>query len=306
MTYVSRAQIGLRPPESSRSLVPSQVKNTAFHYPGTPKPINAVGAAGFARVCSALRGWQKYHMDSRGWSDIAYCLGIDQVGRKYTLRGINIRSAANGGTQVNLEYGAVLLILGNDEEPSAAMAKAAREVMGDYRVRFSKIPRRPTWHGAIRPGGSATDPSTICPGKRAITQIKAGKFDAITTPTVPPTTPTPPTVPGDDMQFTDKIPGMTDPDGSPVTVGEALARGLYGYKMTTSGGWVAEGVKKHEFTLYGDNGVIDILGTLDARIKALVANEAIDDASLASVKKSLDALKAEVDAAEEAAKAETP
>ena len=198
--YISRAEIGLVAPNGSRQLVPSQVKNTAFHYPGMASPINAVGDAGLRRVKSALRGWQTYDMKTRGWSDIAYCLGVDQVGRKYTLRGINVRSAANGGTQVNLEYGAVLLILGNDEEPSAAMAAAAREVMGDYRIRFSGIPRRPTWHGAIRPGGTASDPSTDCPGKRVIAQIKAGKFDAGSTPVQPPITPPPV---GDDMSAAD-------------------------------------------------------------------------------------------------------
>ena len=192
VTYVTRAQIGLRAPTGSHSLVPSQVKNTAHHYPGMASPINAVGDAGLARVKSALRGWQAYHMDTRGWSDIAYCVAVDQVGRAYTLRGINIRSAANGGTQVNLEYGAILLILGNNEAPSAAMQATARAVMQDYRVRFAAIPRRPTWHGAIRPGGTASDPSTDCPGDLTIAAIKAGKFDAASTPVVPPTTTPPP------------------------------------------------------------------------------------------------------------------
>jgi hypothetical protein len=147
--------------------------------------------------------WQTYHMDTRGWSDIAYCIAVDQVGRAYTLRGINIRSAANGGTQVNLEYGAVLLVLGNNEAPSAAMEATARAVVQDYRGRFSQIPKRPTWHGAIRPGGTASDPSTSCPGTRTIAQIKAGKFDAISTPVQPPTKPpvTPPA--GDDMSDAD-------------------------------------------------------------------------------------------------------
>lgn len=201
-TYVSRAAIGLVRPTNSTQLVPSAVLNTAFHYPGTPSPINAVGDAGFRRVCSALRGWQTYHMKTRGWSDIAYCVAIDQVGRAYTLRGINIKSGANGDNTVNLKYGAVLLVLGNNEEPSAAMAATARAVMQDYRVRFSRIPRRPTWHGAIRPGGTASAPSTDCPGKRAIAQIKAGKFDAGTTPVQPPT-PTKPPVVGDDMSAAD-------------------------------------------------------------------------------------------------------
>jgi hypothetical protein len=199
--YISRAETGLVAPNGSHSLVPAQVENTAFHYPGMAKPINAVGAAGLARVKSALRGWQKYHMQSRGWSDIAYCIAIDQVGRAYTLRGINIRSAANGDAQVNLEYGAVLLVLGNDEEPSAAMEATARAVMQDYRVRFTRIPKRPTWHGAIRPGGTASHPSTDCPGAHAIAAIKAGKFDAGSTPVQPPT-PTKPPV-GDDMSAAD-------------------------------------------------------------------------------------------------------
>jgi hypothetical protein len=186
VSYVSRAQWGARKAKAAYSLVPSQVKNTAFHYPGTANPINAVGDAGFRRVCSALRGWQAYHMDTRGWSDIAYCIAIDQVGRAYTLRGINIRSAANGGTQANLEYGAILLVLGNNEAPSAAMKATARAVVQDYRVRFSRIPQRPTWHGAIRPGGTASDPSTDCPGKLTIAQIKAGEFDAASTPVQPP------------------------------------------------------------------------------------------------------------------------
>lgn len=222
VTYVTRAQIGLRAPTGSHSLVPSQVKNTAHHYPGTASPINAVGDAGLARVKSALRGWQAYHMDTRGWSDIAYQVAVDQVGRAYTLRGINIRSAANGGTQVNLEYGAILLILGNNEAPSAAMQATARAVMQDYRVRFAAIPRRPTWHGAIRPGGTAADPSTDCPGDLTIAAIKAGKFDAASTPVVPPITP--PTTPEDpDMVSPSDIVG-TNPDGTPMTMGQLAAR----------------------------------------------------------------------------------
>ncbi len=202
MTYVTRDQIGLRKPEGRRLLVPSHVENTAFHYPGTPKPINAVGAAGLARVCSALRGWQAYHMDTRGWSDIAYCVAVDQVGRKYDLRGIRVQSAANGNQDVNERFGAVLLVLGNDEVPSAAMAKAAGEVTQDYRAVFTRIPKRPTWHGAVRPGGTASDPSTDCPGKQAIAQIKAGKFDARPTSVTPKPPTTPPPV-GDDMSAAD-------------------------------------------------------------------------------------------------------
>jgi hypothetical protein len=185
--YVSRAEWGARAPEGRRLLVVNNVLNVAFHWPGSAKPINAVGAAGFARVCSALRGWQKFHMDGRGWSDIAYQAAIDQVGRPYTLRGLPIMSGANGDGTVNAKYGAVLLVLGPGEQPSTAMCRTAKAVMVDYRDRFPKVPKRPTWHGAVREGG------TICPGPAAIAAIKAGKFDAgvVVTPTPTPT-PTPP------------------------------------------------------------------------------------------------------------------
>jgi hypothetical protein len=186
VTYISRSEIGLVPPTNRTLLVPLEVKNFAWHYPGMAAPIDARGDAGLARVKAALRGWQTYHMQTRGWSDIAYCVAVDQVGRGYTLRGIPVKSAANGGTTVNEEYGAALLVLGNDEEPSELMKATARGVAADYRRAFARIPRRPTWHGAIRPGGTASDPSTSCPGARTIHDIEAGEFDASSPTTTPP------------------------------------------------------------------------------------------------------------------------
>lgn len=186
--YISRAQIGLDPANGNRSLVVSAVENLAFHYPGMAGTINATGDAGLRRVCSAIRGWQDYHMKTRGWSDIAYQVAVDQVGRAYTLRGINVQSAANGDGDVNRRFGAVLLVLGNNEAPSEAMTRTSKAVVADYRKRYPRIPKRPTWHGAIRPGGTASDPSTSCPGKLTIAAIRAGKFDAgvVVAPPPPP------------------------------------------------------------------------------------------------------------------------
>jgi hypothetical protein len=187
--YISRAATGLVAPNGQRSLVISAVENVAFHYPGMASPINATDDAGMRRVMSALRGWQTYHMKTRGWSDIAYQVGIDQVGRAYTLRGVNVQSAANGDQDVNKRFGAILAIIGNNEAPSDALMATAREVVADFRKRYSRIPKRPTWHGAIRPGGTASDPSTSCPGKLTIAQIRAGNFDAGAVTTKPPVTP---------------------------------------------------------------------------------------------------------------------
>jgi len=188
-TWITRAQIGLRPREGGGvSLRVTDVDGYAWHWPGMAGIIDARGDIGFRRVCSALRGWQAYHMDVRGWSDIAYCWAVDQVGRKYTLRGQNIKSGANGNDDVNTRYGAGLLILGPGEQPSAAMIATVKETGGEFCARFSGARRKPYGHRDVRPGG------TTCPGDEAYDDIQDGKF----TPGSP--TPTPPE---DDMSDAD-------------------------------------------------------------------------------------------------------
>lgn len=187
--YATRSEIGLRPARSGPgNLTISRVEGVADHYPGTPKPINAVGDAGFRRVCSALRGWQAYHMDGRGWSDIAYQVAVDQEGRAYTLRGINTQSGANGNATANENFGAVLLILGNDEAPSAKMIATARQVHADFRKRYPNCRVRPYGHQEVRQHTSGGAITTDCPGKQVMALIRAGKLDAIagSAPVTPP------------------------------------------------------------------------------------------------------------------------
>lgn len=190
VTYVTRAQIGLRPARSGPgNLTVSRVRGVADHYPGTPKPINAVGDAGFHRVCSALRGWQAYHMDSRGWSDIAYQVAIDQEGRAYTLRGINTQSGANGNAEANEDFGAVLLVLGNDEAPSVKMIATGRLVHADFNKRYPNCRDRPYGHQEVRQHTSTGAITTDCPGKQVMAAIRAGKLDAAVGTTPPPIKP---------------------------------------------------------------------------------------------------------------------
>lgn len=179
--YVSRAEWGARPPEGRRLLVPSEVENVAIHWPGSSGIIDARGDIGFRRICSALRGWQNYHMDGRGWSDIAYQVAVDNVGRPYDLRGIRVQSGANGNQDVNERFGAILVILGPGERPTEAMCNTVGAVMTDYRKVFSRVPRRPTKHSSVRPAG------TTCPGPFATEAIAGGDFDAriIIPPTIP-------------------------------------------------------------------------------------------------------------------------
>jgi hypothetical protein len=146
------------------TLDPHQVKGIALHWPGMAHPLGNVKA-----VVNALRSWQAFHMDDRGWSDIAYQVAVDQAGNRYRLRGLRNRSAANGNTQLNLEYGAVLLVLAEGEEPSEAMVSALRDVIAEHRKIFPRS-EAIVGHGQIRPGG------TDCPGPAVRALIGSGRL----------------------------------------------------------------------------------------------------------------------------------
>lgn len=165
MTRYSRTDTGLRAPTHAPGrLVAAEVDGIALHWPATPNPIASVGAAK-----AALRGWQDYHMDGHGWSDIAYQEAVDQAGNVYQLRGLRDRSAANGDEDLNSRYGALLLLVAFGETPSPAMVKKVRERIARHRTIFPGS-RRIVGHGQIRPGGTA------CPGPHVQRLLDEGRF----------------------------------------------------------------------------------------------------------------------------------
>lgn len=139
------------------------VVGVALHWPG----MGRTPARNPEHVKQLLRGWQRMHQDDKGWSDIAYQVAVDQWGNCYSLRGKRHMSAANGTRALNLTYGAVLLVLADGEEPSAAMVKATNRLIKRYRKLFPNATRI-VGHGDIRPGGTA------CPGPWVSRAIRAG------------------------------------------------------------------------------------------------------------------------------------
>lgn len=182
VVYLPRSEWNARPPNGGPgSLTVSRVQGAVIHWPGTASktPITSKTA-----VASALRGWQNYHMDTKGWSDIAYQVAVDNAGRAWTLRGLRTQSGANGNNELNEEYGAILLVLIAGEQPSAAMSATVRGVIADFRELYPKGTLiRP--HSAVRPDG------TDCPGDAARAAIARGAFTPKATPT-----------PEDDMPYT--------------------------------------------------------------------------------------------------------
>lgn len=150
-----------RPRGRGRRFGSSRPDGIVLHWPGTPRPIRP------ERVAEALRSWQDYHMRDRGWRDIAYNHAVDQLGRVWALRGVHLESAANGSSDANARFAAVLLIVAEGEEPSPAMVAATRDLLA-YLRRVHPSATLLRGHGDVRP--TPTD----CPGDAVRRLMKRG------------------------------------------------------------------------------------------------------------------------------------
>lgn len=174
--HFTRGDIGLREPRARYDLDPEQVQGIALHWPGITSPLRTP-----RQVFDALRSWQAYHMDGRGWSDIAYQVAVDQRGDSYVLRGHRHRSGANGDDDVNRRYGAMLLIVAQGEQPTEAMIDTVRRQIARHRHLFPDSTEI-VGHRDVRP-----EP-TACPGDLVERLIKRGSFEPRRpTPTEQPT-----------------------------------------------------------------------------------------------------------------------
>lgn len=119
---VSRAEAGLRDPRATPAAITSE--GTTVHYGGDspwPASIDRSSPDAFARGCdharcaSIWRAWQAFHMDGRGWNDIAYNSGVCPHGVRFEGRGPGRRSGANGTNEGNRRSPASVYIAGGDD-----------------------------------------------------------------------------------------------------------------------------------------------------------------------------------------------
>lgn len=144
----TRSDWGARPASYVKPLDYSQVRDLIVHYPGTASPI----ARDDESIRRALRGWQDYHIDKKGWSDLAYNVAVDQMGRVWEGRGYDRRDGATsgrGGTSMS-----ILGMVANNEAPTEQM------LAGIDRV-FQEALRR---NGGAAKGWHSKFVSTTCPG----------------------------------------------------------------------------------------------------------------------------------------------
>lgn len=121
MNLVTRAQWGARPRKGNPT--PLRPTGATAHWEGPH-----MGSFSHDACAGKVRGIQAFHMDDRGWSDIAYNAIVCPHGYVFEGRGPGVRSAANGTDPGNDADVAVCYLSGEGDpftaEGQAAMADA--------------------------------------------------------------------------------------------------------------------------------------------------------------------------------------
>lgn len=150
---------GSRTEYADYTKLPFRPDKVVIHYGGWTTQI-----VGVEDEKDRLRRWQRYHIDGRGWTDIAYNFAVGDSGSVYRLRGYNRSGAQSGdyepdGIPENHEAIGVVWIGGAPKPENGgpySPSEQAYAAMGRL-VREADMPTV-LGHRQIKPG------STSCPG----------------------------------------------------------------------------------------------------------------------------------------------
>jgi hypothetical protein len=176
---VTRAEWGARPARGAIGNI--NPEGVTVHY-------NGPAFGGFpwdhGRCAQMVRGTQAFHLDGRGWADIAYTAMVCPHGFVFEGRGVRQRTAAQGTNDGN-RRSLALMFLAGDGEPITEEARAAALWWANEVARVPLRWAHRDWH------------STACPGG-TLAVWKAAGFPPPglegAAPTAPPPPPPPPTV----------------------------------------------------------------------------------------------------------------
>lgn len=172
----------------------SDVRGPAIHWVGPSVPA-AVNRGEPEAVARYLRGVRRFHVEGRGWSDIAYQQAVDQSGDRWDLRGFRLQSAANGDRTQNERWGAIVALIGEGQHPTPALLRGLVAAVAEFREDHPRA-RRVATHADVRP-----EP-TACPGRALTLWVRAGARPPHTPAPAPTPTPVTPTPLGEDDGMT--------------------------------------------------------------------------------------------------------
>jgi peptidoglycan hydrolase-like protein with peptidoglycan-binding domain len=180
---VSRSQWGARSAQGSMNSLSSTPKGSAIHWEGPE-----MGTQDHSKCDDTVRGIQNYHMDTKGWSDIAYNILVCTHGYQYEGRGKGKGSAANGTTQANYDWYAICALVGEGDPQPPELITGLQDAAASCR----------SWGASDGSVGHRDLTSTSCPGDELYKRVRNGEFKSggssgggTTPPPKPPTTKAP-------------------------------------------------------------------------------------------------------------------
>ena len=169
MRFVTRQAWGARPAKLSVPLDPALIRGIVFHYSG----MDADEQSNHANCANRVRGIQRFHMDTRGWQDIAYSWLVCKHGYVFEGRGFGVRTAATGSAN-----GSTLAVcfLGDDTTGRDDVTIEGRQGLAEIATAFFK--RYPNATGIT---GHKDHMATACPGGEIYTYVTSDAFRKLVT-----------------------------------------------------------------------------------------------------------------------------
>lgn len=169
---ITRAEWGARRPKGTAAPT-ARTGGIVVHYTAVKSPTTH-----WPDCWNRWRAHQNYHMDTRGWLDIAYNQLVCAHGFHFEGRGWNVRNGAN--TPENPTTASICWEGGPTDTPNAAVVATINRLIGEG-VEAGWAPR-------VRGHNQVSTTGTACPGPlRAL--IADGRIGIITAPPPPPPPP---------------------------------------------------------------------------------------------------------------------
>jgi len=164
LAIISRQQWNARPAKSSdMTPLKGQWSKITLHHSAENSSDPAGGS--LEDSITSIRGIQRFHIEDRGWSDIAYHFLIDPAGRIFEGRELKWQGAHAGGANNAQNIG--ICVLGDFERrgPTPAALKSLELLVADLRDRFRIREGRLYAHRELN--------TTSCPGDALTAWVKS-------------------------------------------------------------------------------------------------------------------------------------
>ncbi|MFX4294411.1 N-acetylmuramoyl-L-alanine amidase [Streptomyces bohaiensis] len=153
--FVTRAQWGARARRSSNTNITPQHGGVSVHHVDGVR----VARTNHADCAGQVRSIQNYHMDTNGWTDVAYSHLVCVHGYVFEGRGEGQRTAANGTNPGNQNWYAVCGLTGGT---AANYDPITAQLIDAFHMAITRLRTSGGAGGAVN--GHRDHTSTACPG----------------------------------------------------------------------------------------------------------------------------------------------